>query len=77
MPWFIVGFVVITFATLPLYIDLTASSSIEYLYYISLGALFNLAWSATQVSHMSLVPSLTPNRERRVCLSLFRINSTI
>jgi Na+/melibiose symporter-like transporter len=62
MPWYIGGFVVSSLSILPLFVDLDSSDAIEYLYYVGFGVLYNVSWAAIQVSHMSLVPSLTPKR---------------
>lgn len=37
----------------------------EMIYYISLPSLFNIAWASVQVSHMSLLPSISINRKNR------------
>lgn len=47
---------------LPLFVDLDSTDTVEYLYYVGFGVLYNIGWAALQVSHMSLVPSLTPKR---------------
>ena len=38
----------------------------EYLYYAVFPGVFNIGWASLQISHMSLVPSLTCSRKRRV-----------
>jgi Na+/melibiose symporter-like transporter len=37
----------------------------EMVYYITLPSLFNVAWASVQVSHMSLLPSISINRKNR------------
>jgi len=37
----------------------------EMVYYITLPSLFNIAWACVQVSHMSLLPSISINRKNR------------
>ncbi len=37
----------------------------EMVYYITLPSLFNIAWASVQVSHMSLLPSISINRKNR------------
>ena len=46
----------------------------EYLYYTIFPGLFNVGWASLQISHMSLVPSLTCSRKRRVNIILSRTN---
>ena len=37
----------------------------EMIYYITLPSLFNIAWASVQVSHMSLLPSISINKKNR------------
>ena len=41
-------------------------------YYVFFPSLSNVGWAATQVSHMSLVPSLTLSRKQRDTLNTLR-----
>jgi len=45
---------------------------LKVIYYILFGCLFGIGWAFLQVSHMSLVPSLTTSRIRRDRLNSFR-----
>jgi Na+/melibiose symporter-like transporter len=76
MPWYIAGFVLASISILPLFVNLQAEEGYQYLYYLTFSFTYNISWAAIQVSHMSLVPSLTPSRERRVPLPLLRTAST-
>jgi hypothetical protein len=44
----------------------TENKASEYAYYTIFADLINIGWAALQISHMSLVPSLTCSRKRRV-----------
>lgn len=44
----------------------------EYVYYITFPSLFNVGWASLQISHMSLVPSLSCSRKRRVNSSIIQ-----
>lgn len=50
----------------------TASVHVRTVYYMCTAALFNAGWSATQVSHLSLVPELTSSEDERVALNALR-----
>ena len=61
---------------LPLFYDLEAGENVRFVYYGVLAGLYCIGWSSVQVSHMSLVPSLTLIRERRVRVFGLRTAST-
>ena len=72
-PWYIVGLVLVVICFIPLFSGFRSESTgIEYAFYIVFPGLFNIGWAALQISHMSLVPSLTCSRKRRVCFWLCR-----
>jgi len=71
-PWYIFGMVLLTCSFLPLFHDLDADEDTRFYYYVTLGITFSIGWASMQVSHMSLVPSLTHNRQRRVYIDLFQ-----
>ena len=48
------------------------TTAVRLIYYITFPSLFNVGWAACQVSHMSLVPSLTISRVRRDILNNLR-----
>lgn len=74
-PWYIAGLVLVVTCFIPLFSGFHSDSvGIEYAFYIIFPGLFNFGWAALQISHMSLVPSLTCSRKRRVFLLLFRIS---
>lgn len=69
-PWYVFGVVLVAVCYLPIYQSFRSDSrNAEYAYYILFPSIFNLGWASLQISHMSLVPSLTCSRRRRVCLS--------
>ena len=59
----------LTISFLPLFSNFDADEHIRFYYYVGLAMTFNIGWASMQVSHMSLVPSLTHNRQRRVKIS--------
>lgn len=66
-PWYIFGLVMVVICYLPIYHTFNSDNKLwEYAYYITFPSLFNVGWAALQISHMSLVPSLTCSRKRRV-----------
>lgn len=66
-PWYILGLVLVVSCYIPIYQTFNSDNkNAEYAYYIVFPALFNVGWAALQISHMSLVPSLTCSRKRRV-----------
>jgi len=72
-PWYIVGLILVVTCFVPLFSGFQSDSvAIEYSFYTIFPGLFNIGWAALQISHMSLVPSLTCSRKRRVLLFLFR-----
>jgi len=69
-PWYIGGLILIIICFVPLFSGFKSDSRvIEYTFYIIFPGLFNIGWAALQISHMSLVPSLTCSRKRRVCIN--------
>ena len=64
--------VCISFAFIFLPCSFCSSIEIRLAYYVTFPSLFNVGWAACQVSHMSLVPSLTISRVRRDILNNLR-----
>lgn len=74
-PWYVLGLVIIMLTFLPIFLPFRSETVLnEFLYYSIFPGLFNIGWACLQISHMSLVPSLTCSRKRRVALHLFRTN---
>ncbi len=44
----------------------------KFIYYAPLVVIFQIGWAATQISHLSLIPELTPNNNERVELNAIR-----
>lgn len=67
-PWYIFGLVLVITCYIPIYQGFKSPDNpgAEYAYYTIFPGLFNIGWAALQISHMSLVPSLTCSRKRRV-----------
>jgi Na+/melibiose symporter-like transporter len=66
-PWYIAGLVLVVTCFIPLWSGFESDSlGSMYAFYTIFGGLFNVGWAALQISHMSLVPSLTCSRKRRV-----------
>jgi Na+/melibiose symporter-like transporter len=51
---------------MPLFVVIKSTYEIEFAFYVGFGIIFSIGWAAIQISHMSLVPSLTLDRKRRV-----------
>ena len=76
-PWYIFGLVTILICFAPIFSSYHHPQvHWEYLYYSVFPGLFNIGWACLQISHMSMAPSLTCSRKRRVFIPLSRINST-
>jgi Na+/melibiose symporter-like transporter len=57
---------------MPLFVVIKSTYEIEFAFYVGFGIIFSIGWAAIQISHMSLVPSLTLNRKRRDRLNNLR-----
>jgi Na+/melibiose symporter-like transporter len=72
-PWYIAGTIIvpITFFFIwqpcypASYFDGSAELAIQILWYGTAAALFNVGWASIQISHMALLPNITPSLERR------------
>ncbi len=74
-PWYIAGLILVVACFIPLFSGFKGESvNSEYAFYTIFPGLFNVGWAALQISHMSLVPSLTCSRKRRVNLLILRIS---
>ncbi|KAL4509928.1 hypothetical protein ABPG72_010121 [Tetrahymena utriculariae] len=78
MPWYVLGTILVLIGFLPVFhcfipgkiwLSLDDNNSLKAFYYIFFPSLFNVGWAAVQISHMSLVPSLTVSRKRRDSLN--------
>lgn len=49
----------------------------EFVYFAALIVIFQLGWAATQISHLSLIPDLTPIPHERVELNSWRYSFTV
>ena len=68
-PWYIGGLILVTICYIPIYSGFTTDNlAAMYAFYTIFPSLFNVGWASLQISHMSLVPSLTCSRKRRVNL---------
>jgi Na+/melibiose symporter-like transporter len=78
-PWYIFGTLTVTICFLFLFqkcllcewFDNDGTAMMTF-YYVFFPSLSNVGWAATQVSHMSLVPSLTLSRKQRDTLNTLR-----
>jgi Na+/melibiose symporter-like transporter len=50
----------------------TADDWAQFIYYAPLIVIFQFGWAATQISHLSLIPELTPHENERVGLNALR-----
>jgi Na+/melibiose symporter-like transporter len=71
-PWYVGGtvLVVLSFSLIFQKCPFTSENKftkemLELMYYISLPCLFNIGWASVQVSHMSLLPSISINRKNK------------
>lgn len=81
-PWYVIGFIIFLVGYFGIYQNIVMlspgiSESKQAAYYITFMSLVNIGWAAVQISHMSLVPSLTCSIKRRVSGDIFRISSII
>ena len=77
-PWYIVGLVLVCICYVPLWSGFSTDNvPAMYAFYTIFAGIFNFGWASLQISHMSLVPSLTCSRKRRVTFPLFRTSLTI
>ncbi|EGR32150.1 major facilitator superfamily protein, putative [Ichthyophthirius multifiliis] len=74
MPWYIAGFILVFISFFPIfhrfipgeiYPQMNQNETFMKFYYIFFPSIFNIGWAAVQISHMSLVPSLTTSRKKR------------
>eukprot|EP00331_Platyophrya_macrostoma_P012590 CAMPEP_0176430812 /NCGR_PEP_ID=MMETSP0127-20121128/14459_1 /TAXON_ID=938130 /ORGANISM="Platyophrya macrostoma, Strain WH" /LENGTH=564 /DNA_ID=CAMNT_0017812739 /DNA_START=18 /DNA_END=1712 /DNA_ORIENTATION=- len=78
MPWYYFGFVTVVISFYFIFIPcqfckwFEDTTAVRLFYYVTFPSLFNVGWAACQVSHMSLVPSLTISRVRRDVLNNLR-----
>ncbi|CAD8115390.1 unnamed protein product [Paramecium sonneborni] len=80
IPWYIGGYFVIIFSFLPVWngnllldwMGVNDNTIVQAIYYTVFPAVFNFGWASLQISHMSLVPSLTCSRSRRDKLNSIR-----
>ncbi|CAD8120093.1 unnamed protein product [Paramecium sonneborni] len=80
IPWYIGGYFVIIFSFLPVWngnllldwMGVQDNVVVQAIYYTVFPAVFNFGWASLQISHMSLVPSLTCSRSRRDKLNSIR-----
>ena len=49
----------------------------KFIYYAPFVAIFQIGWASTQISHLSLIPSLTPNTSEKVELNAIRYISLL
>ena len=69
---YIGGIIVVTIGFLPIILPLLPedeSDSIKIVYFVFFPSIFNIGFASVQISHMSLVPSLTCSRKRRDMLN--------
>ena len=74
MPWYFAGFCLVFISFFPIFHrfipgeiwpSLNSNEQLKNFYYIFFPSIFNIGWAAVQISHMSLVPSLTCSRKKR------------
>ncbi|XP_071041646.1 major facilitator superfamily domain-containing protein 12 isoform X2 [Parasteatoda tepidariorum] len=79
--WHLVGTICVIFSFPFLFMDcISCSNSFEYAKFIYYGAfiiIFQFGWASTQISHLSLIPDLTPLSCERVELNSYRYAMTV
>ncbi|KAJ8304843.1 hypothetical protein KUTeg_018426, partial [Tegillarca granosa] len=45
----------------------------QFIYYAPFVVIFQFGWASTQISHLSLIPDLTPDENERKCIHIFGI----
>ena len=72
-PWYVGGLILMVVCYIPMWSGFQSDNlTIMYAWYTIFPGLFNFGWASVQISHMSLVPSLTCSRKRRVLSYLSR-----
>jgi Na+/melibiose symporter-like transporter len=74
-PWYIGGTILTTFSFILIFIKLLPSASSDtatFIYYLIFPSVFNIGWASVQVSHMSLLPSLSLNKKKRDLMTRIR-----
>ena len=46
-------------------------------YFIMLVVVFQFGWAATQISHLAMIPELTPSQDERTGLTAIRYSATV
>ena len=54
-----------------------APSWAKFYYYAPFVVIFQFGWAATQISHLALIPELTPNQNERVALNAIRYKTSL
>lgn len=81
-PWYIGGTFIVTICFCLIFVrppwdkDNEADRWKVILYYITLPSLFNVGWAAVQISHMSLLPSISINKKHKDKLVRWRTGCT-
>lgn len=72
--WHLMGTLIVLVCFSSIFVVPFHTSRVPYTvaYYASGAALFNVGWASVQVSHMAMVPELTPIDDERVCLNSWR-----
>lgn len=72
-PWYIGGLILVCICYVPLWSGFSSDNlAVMYAWYTIFAGIFNFGWASLQISHMSLVPSLTCSRKRRDKLNNLR-----
>ena len=83
-PWYIIGTLIVIVSYIFIFENCLFSyafpdvnqDKLKLFYYTLFGSFFNVGWAFVQVSHMSLVPSLTSSRIKRDRLNSYRNSFT-
>ncbi len=82
--WNLIGSVIVALVFLlvfsidvPLLLSNQPSNTMHVVYFCIAASLFNVGWAAGQVSHMAMVPELSPHPTERVMLNSARYAATV
>ncbi|XP_076178223.1 major facilitator superfamily domain-containing protein 12 isoform X1 [Ptiloglossa arizonensis] len=79
--WHLIGtvctLITIPFIFLPSFGRESAHNSVQLIYYVAFIILFQFGWAAVQISHLSMIPELTPTEHERTELIVIRYIFTV
>lgn len=71
-PWYCIGYFIVIMTFPFIFRVYRSTRSWEMFYYGTFASLFNVGWAFCQISHMSLVPSISCSKSRKERLNNYR-----